>query len=70
MNPTTSQSLNLGNQEVALLSEVLESEYAKLLVGIRHTFHRSYRDELHRRLDLVEILIERLARLAAPEKTL
>ncbi len=59
MTPTTPESFNLTKEELALLGELLESEQARLLVGIRHTFHREYRDELHRRLDLVERLMKR-----------
>ena len=62
MNPTTREPLNLSNEEVALLTELLDAEQARLLVGIRHTFHREYRDELHRRLDLVELLIKRIGK--------
>ena len=62
MNPTRREPLNLSNEEVALLTELLDAEQARLLVGIRHTFHREYRDELHRRLDLVELLIKRIGK--------
>ncbi len=59
MNATTHEPLNLSSEDRAILAELLESEQAKLLVEIRHTAHRTYRDELRRRLDLVERLIER-----------
>jgi hypothetical protein len=49
---------------------LLEAERTRLLVGIRHTFHRNFRDDLHRRLDLVELLIDRMARLVSIEKDL
>jgi hypothetical protein len=60
MNPTTREPLSFrSEEEITLIGELLEAERARLLVGIRHTFHREYRDELHRRLDLVERLIKR-----------
>ena len=59
MNATTHDPLNLNSEEVAILAELLESERAKLLVEIRHTHHRSFRDELRHRLTLVEELAER-----------
>jgi hypothetical protein len=59
MNATTHEPLNLNGEEFAILTELLESERAKLLVEIRHTHHRAFRDELRRRLTLVEDLVER-----------
>jgi len=59
MNATTHDPLNLNSEEVAILAELLESERAKLLVEIRHTHHRAFRDELRHRLTLVEELAER-----------
>ena len=59
MNPTSQESLNLNSEERAIVAELLESERAKLLVEIRHTHHRAFRDELRHRLDLVENLVER-----------
>jgi hypothetical protein len=47
------------SEEIALIAELLDSEQARLLVEIRHTDHRAYRDELRRRLDLVERLRQR-----------
>jgi hypothetical protein len=45
--------------ELTLLSELLAAEQFRLLVAIRHTFHREYREELRRRLDLVERMMYR-----------
>ena len=59
MNATTHEPLNLNSEELAVLAELLESERAKLLIEIRHTHHRSFRDELRHRLALVEDLVER-----------
>jgi len=56
MTPTTHEPLSLSGEEFEILAELLESERAKLLVEIRHTHHRAYRDELRHRLDLVERL--------------
>jgi hypothetical protein len=59
MNATTHESLNLNREELTVLAELLESERAKLLIEIRHTHHRSFKDELRHRLTLVEDLVER-----------
>ena len=59
MNSTTSERLNIANDEQAILAELLESERTKLLVEIRHTHHRAYRDELRHRLASVEKLLDR-----------
>lgn len=61
MNGTTHEPLELSSEEAAVLGELLESERAKLLVEIRHTDHRSFRDELRRRLVVVEGLLARCA---------
>ncbi len=59
MDPTVHEPLNLNSEELAIVAELLESERTKLLIEIRHTHHRAFRDELHRRLTLVEDLVER-----------
>lgn len=51
-------SLNLTGEELTVLRQLLESEQARMLVEIRHTDHRSFRDELRRRLAVVEHLID------------
>jgi hypothetical protein len=51
--------MNLNSEELAVVAELLESERAKLLVEIRHTHHRSFRDELRQRLATVEGLLGR-----------
>jgi hypothetical protein len=43
-----------------LLSELLESARARLLIEIRHTDHRAFRNELRHRLTGLERLIEKL----------
>ena len=55
-------SLNLAGEEWAVLKELLETEQARLLVEIRHTDHRSFREDLRRRLEIVERLIEQCER--------
>lgn len=55
-------SLNLAGQELAVLSGLLDTEQARLLVEIRHTDHRSFREDLRRRLEIVERLIEQCER--------
>ena len=61
MNPTIERLLHLNSEEFALLAQVLESERAKLLIEIRHTDHRAYREELHRRLTMLEGMVARFA---------
>ncbi len=59
MNPTVQKAQDLTEGEAAILAEVLEFERAKLMIGIRHSVHRAFRDELRHRLDLVESLMAR-----------
>jgi hypothetical protein len=59
MNSTSQEALNLNSEERELLAELLDSERGRLLVEIRHTHHRPFRDELRRRLTLVEGLAGR-----------
>jgi len=59
MNDTTHAPLELSGEELEILAELLESERAKLLIEIRHTDHRSFRDQLRERLAVVERLEER-----------
>lgn len=59
MNASDHESLNLDGEAFAVLTELLESERAKLLIEIRHTHHRTFRDELRHRLNVVEELMER-----------
>lgn len=51
----------LAGEELSVLNEVLESERLRLMVEIRHTDHRVFRDQLRRRLELVEHLLEETA---------
>ena len=60
MHPVTHQLPNLSEEELAILIELLESERVKLLVEIRHTDHRAYRQTIRHRQDLVEELEERI----------
>jgi len=65
MNPTTPDPLTFASEEErTLLAELLDTEQARLLVGSRHSFHREYRKELRRRLELVEGLIKRMGKPA------
>ena len=61
MNPT-GEPLDFSGEEITFLAELLDAEQARLLVGIRHAFHREYRDELSRRFDLAERLIKRMGK--------
>ena len=53
---TKTEHLNLTSEQIAVLNQLLETEHAKLLIEIRHTDHRSYRDDLRRRLEMLEQL--------------
>jgi hypothetical protein len=64
MKLTTHEPLSLTDEEFAILSELLESERTRLLVGIRHTDHRLFRDELRHRLEVVEAMVEKCAAVA------
>ena len=59
MDTTMAETLTLTSEELAVLAELLQSERAKLLVEIRHTAHRTFRDELRHRLTTVEDMISR-----------
>ena len=48
----------MAGEELTVLDELLESERSRLLVEIRHTDHRAFRDELRHRLEVVEHLLE------------
>ena len=54
----------LSKEEWAILLGLLEQERAELHPKIRHTRTSSLRDELHRRLETIEALLERLRPLA------
>ena len=56
---TAHDPLDVNNEELEIITELLESERAKLLIEIRHTDHRAFRDGLRHRLLLVEKLFER-----------
>ena len=49
MHPVTHQLHSLSEEEIQILTELLESERIKLMVEIRHTDHRAYREGLRRR---------------------
>jgi anti-sigma regulatory factor (Ser/Thr protein kinase) len=66
VNATSHERLNLSHEECVLLAELLETTGTKLLVEIRRTDHRVYRDELRHRLTMVESLRERLSKPALP----
>lgn len=58
METATPLYFQLAGEELTVLNELLESERLRLLVEIRHTDHRAYRDELRHRLEVVEHLLE------------
>lgn len=59
MENVTREPLGLTEEEHKILLELLEREQVKLPVEIRHTVNRSFREELKRRLQLVDHLVER-----------
>ncbi len=62
MNTRSHEPLNLTGGEAEILAELLASEHAKLLIEIRHTDHRAFREKLRQRLETVERLMERCER--------
>ena len=56
----------LSKEEWTIVVELLERERVELHPEIRHTRTSSLRDELHRRLESVEALLDRLHSLAEP----
>ena len=59
MNTTSDERLNLEGEEAAVVTELLESEQARLLVEIRHSHHRAFRELLRDRLTIIENLLAR-----------
>lgn len=55
-------SLNLTGEELTVLRQLLETEQARMLVEIRHTDHRTFREELRRRLTLLEHILDQCRR--------
>jgi len=58
METTEAVTLNLTGEDLNVLGQVLQTAKAGLQVEIQHTFHRLYRDELRRRLTVIEHLID------------
>ncbi len=58
MTAGTGETLRLNSEEAVVISELLASERARLLIEIRHTDHRTFREELRHRLELVENLMK------------
>lgn len=54
----------LSDAEWALVVELLEQELHELPVEIRHTRSSSYSEDLHRRLEMVRQLLDRLRPVA------
>lgn len=59
MNSITHPPVDLSSEEIALVAQLLQTERNKLYAEIAHTDHRAFRDDLKRRLTLVEHLAER-----------
>lgn len=69
MNPATRLQTELSDAEWDLIVEVLEAKRAELPTEIHHTAKLAYRDELRRRLDLIEGLLEKLKRPAGSQSS-
>ncbi len=61
MNPAVKFQVQLTDAEWALIIELLQRERSELPPEIHHTRTVSVREDLHRRLDLVEELLKKLA---------
>lgn len=59
MHVTAHDPLDVNNEEFEIITELLESERARLLIEIRHTDHRAFRDGLRHRLATLEKMLER-----------
>ena len=55
---TAAVTFNVTGEDMDVLGQVLQTAKAELQVEIQHTFHRLYRDELRRRLTVIEHLID------------
>ena len=59
MDATARESWTLTAEDLEILAQLLESERSRLLVEIRHTDHRAFRDRLRQRLAVIESLAGR-----------
>ncbi len=60
MANAVSQNPVLNDEEWALVGRLLEARQGVLLSEIRHTDRRAFREELHRQLEMVQKLLDRL----------
>ncbi len=63
MDALTNTPLKLSSEQMLLLAELIATERAKLLIEIRHTDKRTYREELTRRLGQLEDLATQLPKV-------
>lgn len=56
----------LGAEDRELLHYLVEQEHRRLSLETRRTFSRAFRDELHRRLERLERLLDRLREPVTP----
>jgi hypothetical protein len=61
METAAAKALHFTGDELNLLTEILESEKARLTVEIRHTDKRLFREDLKHRLTLVDELLSHLS---------
>jgi hypothetical protein len=60
MAETTQAQPVLSEMEWALVAQLLDQKQRELLLGIRHSVRRAFREELHHELELVERLRDRI----------
>jgi Trp operon repressor len=60
MSPSIETQPTLSDAEWSLVVELLEREQNHLPIEIHHTTTRSFRDQLKKRLEIVESLLTRL----------
>jgi hypothetical protein len=65
MNGESGEPRKLNDDEWIFVLELLERERVQLMTEISHTATRQYREELRRRLGIVEGLLERLVQSRA-----
>lgn len=60
MTPVVSSQPTLSDAEWSLVIELLQRERSQLPIEIHHTTTRSFREQLRKRLEMVETLLARL----------
>lgn len=69
MQDSRMESISLSGEDRALLTRILESRQNALLVEIRHTSHRAFRDELREQFRHIQNLLDRITNPQEKETT-